>query len=110
MQILVYVGGVMVLFLFVIMLVNVGAEERGAEMIFNSETGRDQFDRSACLRTSLRSTSVTGSSAPATDDAEAPLNNEPLNERMRAATGSSQDHKRHRASRQQSLSLRVSAV
>lgn len=34
-QILVYVGGVMVLFLFVIMLVNVGAEERGAEEIFN---------------------------------------------------------------------------
>ena len=34
-QILVYVGGVMVLFLFVIMLVNVGAEERGREMIFN---------------------------------------------------------------------------
>jgi NADH-quinone oxidoreductase subunit J len=35
-QILVYVGGVMVLFLFVIMLVNVGAEERGNELIFNS--------------------------------------------------------------------------
>jgi NADH-quinone oxidoreductase subunit J len=35
-QILVYVGGVMVLFLFVIMLVNVGAEERGSEAIFNS--------------------------------------------------------------------------
>ena len=35
MQILVYVGGVMVLFLFVIMLVNVGAEERGSEQIFN---------------------------------------------------------------------------
>jgi NADH-quinone oxidoreductase subunit J len=34
-QILVYVGGVMVLFLFVIMLVNVGAEERGGEEIFN---------------------------------------------------------------------------
>jgi NADH-quinone oxidoreductase subunit J len=34
-QILVYVGGVMVLFLFVIMLVNVGAEERGTEEIFN---------------------------------------------------------------------------
>lgn len=34
-QILVYVGGVMVLFLFVIMLVNVGAEERGREIIFN---------------------------------------------------------------------------
>src|SRR5437660_6319878 len=34
-QILVYVGGVMVLFLFVIMLVNVGAEERGREPIFN---------------------------------------------------------------------------
>jgi NADH-quinone oxidoreductase subunit J len=34
-QILVYVGGVMVLFLFVIMLVNVGAEERGTERIFN---------------------------------------------------------------------------
>jgi NADH-quinone oxidoreductase subunit J len=34
-QILVYVGGVMVLFLFVIMLVNVGAEERGKELIFN---------------------------------------------------------------------------
>src|SRR3954467_15619962 len=32
-QILVYVGGVMVLFLFVIMLVNVGAEERGNELI-----------------------------------------------------------------------------
>jgi NADH-quinone oxidoreductase subunit J len=35
-QILVYVGGVMVLFLFVIMLVNVSAEERGREAIFNS--------------------------------------------------------------------------
>jgi NADH-quinone oxidoreductase subunit J len=35
-QILVYVGGVMVLFLFVIMLVNVSAEERGSELIFNS--------------------------------------------------------------------------
>ncbi len=34
-QILVYVGGVMVLFLFVIMLVNVGAEERGRELLFN---------------------------------------------------------------------------
>ena len=34
-QILVYVGGVMVLFLFVIMLVNVGSEERGGEEIFN---------------------------------------------------------------------------
>jgi len=36
-QILVYVGGVMVLFLFVIMLVNVGAEERGREEIFNHQ-------------------------------------------------------------------------
>jgi NADH-quinone oxidoreductase subunit J len=36
-QILVYVGGVMVLFLFVIMLVNVGAEERGKDKIFNSD-------------------------------------------------------------------------
>ena len=35
-QILVYVGGVMVLFLFVIMLVNVGAEERGHDEIFNN--------------------------------------------------------------------------
>src|SRR6266851_1985565 len=35
-QILVYVGGVMVLFLFVIMLVNVGAEERGSAAIFNN--------------------------------------------------------------------------
>src|SRR3954447_16728984 len=35
-QILVYIGGVMVLFLFVIMLVNVGAEERGTDRIFNS--------------------------------------------------------------------------
>ena len=35
-QILVYVGGVMVLFLFVIMLVNVGAEEREQEVIHNS--------------------------------------------------------------------------
>ena len=34
-QILVYVGGVMVLFLFVIMLVNVGAEEEGLSPIFN---------------------------------------------------------------------------
>ena len=34
-QILVYVGGVMVLFLFVIMLVNVGSEERGGEELFN---------------------------------------------------------------------------
>ena len=34
-QILVYVGGVMVLFLFVIMLVNVGAQERGQTEIFN---------------------------------------------------------------------------
>src|ERR671916_656298 len=37
-QILVYVGGVTVLFLFVIMLVNVGAEERGREEIFNRKT------------------------------------------------------------------------
>ncbi|HZN08792.1 MAG TPA: NADH-quinone oxidoreductase subunit J [Pyrinomonadaceae bacterium] len=36
-QILVYVGGVMVLFLFVIMLVNVGAEEKGNEEIFNNQ-------------------------------------------------------------------------
>jgi NADH-quinone oxidoreductase subunit J len=36
-QILVYVGGVMVLFLFVIMLVNVSAEERGREQIFNKQ-------------------------------------------------------------------------
>ncbi|MCA1573359.1 MAG: NADH-quinone oxidoreductase subunit J, partial [Acidobacteria bacterium] len=34
-QILVYVGGVMVLFLFVIMLVNVGAEEHGLSEISN---------------------------------------------------------------------------
>jgi NADH-quinone oxidoreductase subunit J len=34
-QILVYVGGVMVLFLFVIMLVNISAEERGREELFN---------------------------------------------------------------------------
>src|SRR5262245_17857475 len=34
-QVLVYVGGVMVLFLFVIMLVNVGSEERGDVPIFN---------------------------------------------------------------------------
>ena len=34
-QILVYVGGVMVLFLFVIMLVNVSAEEQGNEELFN---------------------------------------------------------------------------
>src|ERR1051325_663613 len=34
-QILVFVGGVMVLFLFVIMLVNVGAEEEGRAPIFN---------------------------------------------------------------------------
>lgn len=34
-QILVYVGGVMVLFIFVIMLVNVGAEEEGRSPIFN---------------------------------------------------------------------------
>ena len=37
-QILVYVGGVMVLFLFVIMLVNVSAEERGREELFNRPT------------------------------------------------------------------------
>ena len=36
-QILVYVGGVMVLFLFVIMLVNVSAEEMGREEIFNKQ-------------------------------------------------------------------------
>ena len=36
-QILVYVGGVMVLFLFVILLVNVGAVESGHEEIFNKQ-------------------------------------------------------------------------
>src|SRR4026207_2158632 len=36
-QILVCVGGGMVLFLFVIMLVNVGAEERGRDEIFNNQ-------------------------------------------------------------------------
>ncbi|MEJ7711758.1 MAG: NADH-quinone oxidoreductase subunit J [Pyrinomonadaceae bacterium] len=35
-QVLIYVGGVMVLFLFVIMLVNVSAEERGSEGLFHS--------------------------------------------------------------------------
>jgi NADH-quinone oxidoreductase subunit J len=34
-QILVYVGGVMVLFLFVIMLVNISSEEHGREELFN---------------------------------------------------------------------------
>ncbi len=44
-QILVYVGGVMVLFLFVIMLVNVSAEERGSEELFNrpSQVGASLF-------------------------------------------------------------------
>lgn len=36
-QVLVYVGGVMVLFLFVIMLVHVGREERGETRIFNRQ-------------------------------------------------------------------------
>lgn len=36
-QILVYIGGVMVLFLFVIMLVNIGREETGKTKIFNSK-------------------------------------------------------------------------
>lgn len=36
-QILVYIGGVMVLFLFVIMLVNIGKEETGKTKIFNSK-------------------------------------------------------------------------
>jgi NADH-quinone oxidoreductase subunit J len=45
-QILVYVGGVMVLFLFVIMLVNVGAEEREQEELFN-RTG--QVTASVCF-------------------------------------------------------------
>ena len=36
-QLLVYVGGVMVLFLVVIMLVHVGAEEKGREEIFNKQ-------------------------------------------------------------------------
>ena len=36
-QVLVYAGAVMVLFLFVIMLVNVGAEERGRDEIFNNQ-------------------------------------------------------------------------
>jgi NADH-quinone oxidoreductase subunit J len=35
-QILIYIGGVMVLFLFVIMLVNIGREEAGKSEIFNS--------------------------------------------------------------------------
>jgi NADH-quinone oxidoreductase subunit J len=47
-QILVYVGGVMVLFLFVIMLVNVGAEERGREAIFN-RSGQVAFSVVFCL-------------------------------------------------------------
>jgi NADH-quinone oxidoreductase subunit J len=34
-QILIYIGGVMVLFLFVIMLINIGAEERARARIFN---------------------------------------------------------------------------
>jgi len=36
-QILVYIGGVMVLFLFVIMLVNISKEESNKSMIFNSK-------------------------------------------------------------------------
>ena len=63
-QILVYVGGVMVLFLFVIMLVNVGAEERGRDEIFN---GR------ARLRPALSFAlySRLDSSTPSTKDSEA---------------------------------------
>jgi NADH:ubiquinone oxidoreductase subunit 6 (subunit J) len=49
-QILVYVGGVMVLFLFVIMLVNVGAEERGDPMIFNPPKQVAASMISACCR------------------------------------------------------------
>src|ERR671916_3414484 len=45
-QILVYVGGVMVLFLFVIMLVNVGAEEREQEELFNRPA---QVTAAVCL-------------------------------------------------------------
>jgi NADH-quinone oxidoreductase subunit J len=45
-QILVYVGGVMVLFLFVIMLVNVGAEEREQEGLFN---GTAQVTAAVCF-------------------------------------------------------------
>jgi len=41
-QILVYVGGVMVLFLFVIMLVNVGAEEEGRAANFQSAGASDR--------------------------------------------------------------------
>ncbi|MDT5293547.1 MAG: NADH-quinone oxidoreductase subunit [Acidobacteriota bacterium] len=45
-QILVYVGGVMVLFLFVIMLVNVGAEEREQEELFG---GTAQVTAAVCF-------------------------------------------------------------
>jgi NADH-quinone oxidoreductase subunit J len=38
-QVFVYVGGVMVLFLFVIMLVNVGREERGETRLFTRQAG-----------------------------------------------------------------------
>ena len=56
-QILVYVGGVMVLFLFVIMLVNVGAEERGTRRDFQQAaagSGQPDLLPAAGGRTALR--------------------------------------------------------
>jgi NADH-quinone oxidoreductase subunit J len=75
-QILVYVGGVMVLFLFVIMLVNVGAEEREQEALFN-RTG--QVTAAVCFAALLvfglfyAINQTAGRFAPATEGAPAAL-------------------------------------
>ena len=55
-QILVYVGGVMVLFLFVIMLVNVGSEERGGEELYNRPA---QTTAAVCFAVRASSTEPT---------------------------------------------------
>src|SRR5215213_4338666 len=102
-QILVYVGGVMVLFLFVIMLVNVGAEERGTEEIFNNQR---QVTASLifCLLLvggMLYSINTRSARGPASDERSGA-----------SAFGNRQQphHARCRERRQQSLSLRIFAV
>ncbi|HEV7398450.1 MAG TPA: NADH-quinone oxidoreductase subunit J [Pyrinomonadaceae bacterium] len=77
-QILVYVGGVMVLFLFVIMLVNVGLEERESAPIFNRNS---QVTASLifCLLMVFGILFAVNSGARALDAKESPKKEEPVN-------------------------------
>ena len=115
-QILVYVGGVMVLFLFVIMLVNVGAEERGNENIFNPTpqvtaalifSGLLALGLVMVINQGWQGLRERGGNRPEMVEARRLAQERDL---PRFRHRDDENHKRYGAHREQSLSLRLSAL